>query len=283
MAGKYEFSIETKEAFYRYPERYRIAPFRICGNLYYVGNSDVGAHLIDTGEGLILIDTTYPTTRALLIQSIWEMGFDPKDIKCILHTHGHFDHFGATDLVVSLSGAKTYLGAGDAKMFRENPELALIHYGRYAYTETFCPDVELGDGDVIALGDTSIRAVSTPGHSDGVMSYFFEVREDGRSYMAGMHGGAGLNTLCRRFVEQYGNTHSRADFLQGLEKVRNEHVDILLGNHAMQNHTLEKRARMLQSPEAPNPFLNPDEWGIFIDSLKAGFSQMLADERNGTD
>ena len=283
MAGKYEFNIEAREAFYRYPERYRVEPFRICGNLYYVGNSDVGAHLIDTGDGLILIDTAYPTTRALLIQSIWEMGFDPKDIKCILHTHGHFDHFGATGLVVSLSGAKTYLGAGDAKMFREKPELALIHYGKYAYVETFRPDIELNDGDVIALGDTSIRAVSTPGHSDGVMSYFFEVKEDGRSCMAGIHGGAGLNTLCRRFIEQYGNTYSRADFLQGLEKVRNKHVDILLGNHAEQNHTLEKRARMLRSPEAPNPFLNPDEWGIFIDSLKAGFDRMLADERNGMD
>ena len=69
-------------------------PFSIFGNLYFVGNADVGSYLIDTGDGLILIDTAYPTTRALLVQSIWEAGFNPGDIKYILHTHGHFDHFG---------------------------------------------------------------------------------------------------------------------------------------------------------------------------------------------
>jgi metallo-beta-lactamase class B len=86
------------EEFYRYPYRYAVKPFCIYGNLFFVGNSDVSAHLIDTGDGLILIDTTYPTTAAMLIQSIWEVGFNPKDIKYIIHTHGHYDHFGATEL-----------------------------------------------------------------------------------------------------------------------------------------------------------------------------------------
>jgi metallo-beta-lactamase class B len=123
MLTKYEFSVEAHEDFYRYPYLYRVDPFCIFGNLYYVGNKDVGSHLFDTGDGLILIDTTYPTTDALLVQSIWQAGFNPKNIVYILHTHGHFDHFGATSLLKVFSGAKTFLGSRDAKMFREQPYL----------------------------------------------------------------------------------------------------------------------------------------------------------------
>ncbi|MEG2350667.1 MAG: MBL fold metallo-hydrolase, partial [Hungatella sp.] len=255
MSSKYEFDSKSREMFYRYPENSYIHPFCIYGNLYYVGNKSVGAHLIDTGEGLILIDTTYPTTVALLIQSIWELGFNPKDIRYILHTHGHFDHFGGTALLKTLSGAQTFLAEGDVKMFVENPELALCAYSRYSYVEPFIPDVIMKDGDVVTLGNTEIRIVTTPGHSDGVISFFTTIREYGKPLIAGMHGGAGMNTMCRPFIEKYHNDHCRTDFLSGIKKVYEEKVDIMLGNHAGHNHTLEKRERMLKEPNGFNPFI----------------------------
>lgn len=283
MASKYAFRVEDHEYFYRHPEQYRVKPFRILGNLYYVGNADVCSHLIDTGDGLILIDTGYPTTDTLLIQSIWEMGFRPEDIKIILHSHGHFDHFGATDFLKSISGAKTYLGAGDAWAFREHPERALCDCTRYSYLEPFHPDVELNDGDDICLGNTVIHTVSTPGHSDGVISMFFDVEEGGKTYRAAMHGGSGLNTMCREFMEQYGNTTCREDFLAGLKKVENEKVDIMLGNHAPQNDTLGKRKKMLKNPDGPNPFIDPTEWKRFLDSRREALAQLIEDERTGRD
>ena len=81
--------------FYNHPEKYVIKPFRIFGNLYYVGDKKVCSHLIDTGDGLILIDTGYQHSQHLLIESIYSLGFDPRDIKIIIHSHGHFDHFCA--------------------------------------------------------------------------------------------------------------------------------------------------------------------------------------------
>lgn len=279
MASKYEFQIESNEEFYRYPQRYQVDPFPICDKLYFVGNQDVSAHLIDTGKGLILIDTTYPTTDALLVQSIWKAGFNPGDIRYILHTHGHFDHFGATDLLVSLSGAKTFLGEADARMFRERPELALIDCGKYAYLEPFKPDVELHDGDCISLGDTVIRAVSTPGHTDGVMSFFFETRHEGETYSVGLFGGAGVNTLCRGFLQKYGGEHRRKDFLNSLEKVKHEKVDIMLGNHTGQNRTVEKRRAQLQNPDKRNPFINQEEWGQFLDQVRRIFGEMIEEEK----
>ncbi len=283
MPSKYAFIPEKYEHFYRYPEKYRMKPFRIFGNLYFVGNADVGSYLIDTGDGLILIDTTYPTTRALLLQSIWEMGFNPANIKYVLHTHGHFDHFGGTDLIVSLSGATTFLGAPDAEMFRERPEMALISDARHAYLELFKPDVELEDGDIISLGNTRIRAISTPGHTKGVMTYVFEVRDGRETHTAGLYGGIGVNTLCRDFIAKYGNADCRDLHLKSLEKVRGELVDITLGNHTGQNHTSEKYKAMCDRPDGANPFISPSEWNEFIDFAENLYDRMLRDEENGTD
>ena len=283
MPSKYAFIPDKYDHFFRYPEQYRMKPFRIFGNLYFVGNADVGSHLIDTGDGLILIDTTYPTTRALLVQSIWEAGFNPADIRYILHTHGHFDHFGGTALMGSLSGAKTCLGAADAAMFRRHPELALIADARYSYTELFTPDLELKDGDRITLGNTSVRAVSTPGHTMGVMTYVFDVTDGRETHTAGLYGGIGVNTLCRDSIVAYGTADWRTHHLASLEKVRSEPVDIVLGNHTGQNKTKEKYQRMCEHPEGNNPFVNPKEWNEFLDFARDLYLRMLTDEANGTD
>jgi len=283
MPSKYAFSRKKYEHFYSYPELYYTEPFRIYGNLWFVGNDNVGAYLIDTGEGLILIDSGYPTTRALLVQAIWEAGFNPRNIRYILHTHGHFDHFGATNFLVSLSGAKTCLGAADAAMFREHPELALVEDGHYTYVPLFKPDIELQDGDTITLGNTCIRAVTVPGHTMGVMAYFFEVEENGAKQLAGLYGGIGLNTMCRDFQEKYNVPEYRANYILSLEKVRHEPVTITLGNHTAQTHTLEKLEKRLKNPEGPNPFVDPLEWNRFIDQTEQRYVQMLAEEQAGTD
>lgn len=283
MPSKYAFSRKKYEHFYAHPEAYYVKPFRIYGDLWFVGNENVGSYLLDTGEGLILIDTTYPTTRALLVQSIWEAGFNPRDIHYILHTHGHFDHFGGTNLLVSLSGAKTFLGAGDAKMFRERPELALTEDGHYTFLPLFTPDVELQDGDIIELGRIKIRAVSVPGHTMGVMAYFFELEENGIRQLAGLHGGIGMNTLCRDFVEQMGVPEYREHFIASLEKVRHEPVTINLGNHTAPTRTMEKLQKMLENPAGPNPFIDPAEWERFIVRTEERYFQMLQEEADGTD
>lgn len=283
MSSKYAFQVSSHEHFYKYPEEYYVKPFRIFANLYFVGNKDVGSYLFDTEEGLILIDTTYPTSRAQMVQSIWEAGFDPRNIRYILHTHGHFDHFGTTKFLQSLSGAKTFLGAEDAKMFRTRPELALIADSRHAFLDLFEPDVLLEDGDVIQLGSTKIRAVSTPGHTMGVISYFAELTEQGETHLAGLYGGIGLNTLCRDSIVKFGTEAWREHYIASLRKVRKEPVDLVLGNHTGQNHTLEKYAQMQKEPKAPNPFIRPKEWLEFLDGAEARYLHMLAEEQAGTD
>ena len=104
-----------------YPWKYHVKPFRIIGNLYYVGNGDVSSHLIDTDRGLILLDTAFPQTVYLLLESVRRLGFNPDDIRYILHCHGHYDHFGGTRALVELTGAKAALGADDIEILEARP------------------------------------------------------------------------------------------------------------------------------------------------------------------
>lgn len=283
MASKYAFNTDNLKDFYNHPEKYYVKPFKIYGNLWFIGNADVGAYLLDTEDGIVLIDTTYPTTRAQMIQSIWEAGFNPRDVSHIIHTHGHFDHIGTTAFLVSLSGAKTYLGAEDAKMFRERPELMLAKDAGPAFVEVFTPNVELQDGDILQFGTTRIRCVATPGHTMGVFTFFIELHEGNTVLTAALCGGIGVNTLCRDSIEEFGTAYLREYFPSSMQKIKNEKVDIVLGNHTGQNHTLEKREKMLKNPNSSNPFIDKNEWPQFIEKALSNYYTMLEDEKAGTD
>ena len=246
----------------------RVEPFRIFGDLYFAGTVPASCHLIDTHDGLILIDTGYPQSAYLVIESIWELGFKPADIRCIIHSHGHYDHMGATRALVELSGAKTVIGAPDAGYVTGPNDLNWAVEHKYDFTEFFTPDVLLHDGDTVSLGNTVIKCVSTPGHTPGTMSFFFDVHDGKRTLRAGMHGGVGTNSMVRPYLERM---HLPLDlprqFLDGLEKVRREHVDIFIGNHVGNNDTVGKGEALKHDP-AHNPFIDDSAWGRFLDQCR---------------
>ena len=134
-----------------HPWEFATEPFRIVDGLYYVGNTNVSSHLIDTGEGLVLIDTTYPQTVFLLLESVRKLGFDPKDIRAILLVHAHYDHLGGTRAVVELTGAETYLGEADIEILERRPELTWAPQYGLAFHEHFKVGHPLGDGDVVRI------------------------------------------------------------------------------------------------------------------------------------
>ena len=196
-------------------------PFQIAGNLYFVGNEWCSSHLIDTGEGLILLDTPCASALPGLIHSIYRLGFRLEELKYILVSHAHADHFGAVNALVHLTGAKTFLGAVDAKDMRENAErMDAMNRNLDAYNENFVPDVELEDGDIVELGNTKIRCVWTPGHTIGVMSHVWELEYEGKSYHVGIYGGAGFISLSKEALEKNGLPLSlREDFAASIDKV----------------------------------------------------------------
>lgn len=255
----------------RYVYDLRVKPFKIVGRTYYVGDLFCPSYLIDADEGLVLLDTPFSPSAYLLIQSIWELGYDPKDIKYIIHSHGHCDHYGCTIPLMHLSGCKTVMGEHDAK------QLAVwakdghpAHWG-YSY-DSFLPDIWLKDGDVFNFGRLSMRAIHVPGHSPGAMAYFWGETENGQTYTCGTFGGTGFNTLSHKYCKENGVSESiREDFIHSLDKVRNERVDVHIGNHAFQSFMFEKQALVKNGNCTSNPFIDPQEWGWFIDETKKAY------------
>lgn len=254
-----------------------IKPGKIFGNLYFVGTRPASSHLIDTGDGLILIDSGMPDALWIVLDNVRELGFREKDIKIILMSHGHYDHAGATRELKELTGAKTYIGKGDLKMVTGEEDTALSDVPNYRYTYNFIPDVLLEDGDCVTLGSTTILCLSTPGHTDGTMSFFFNVSDKEKTYLAGMHGGVGSNTLTREFLQKHSLPLSNRDkFLKGLERVKEKKVEIFLGNHVANNSTEEKLSRVEAGEK--DAFYGPEEWQWFLEQTKNKIKSLIEKE-----
>ena len=255
--------------FYANPDPYAAEPFRIFGNLYYVGDKKVCMHLIDTGAGLILFDSGYSHTYHMLLDSIRTLGFSPADIKILIHSHGHFDHFGAGDRLREQYGVKIYMSAVDTRLTREMPERALMHLAPGKDDRICYPDVTIEDGDVIELGNTRIQCILSPGHTPGTMSFFFQASDGEKTLDVGYFGGVGFLTLYKEYLAEYRLDPDMLEiFRKAILTLKERKVDIFLGNHPYHNCTLEKRQYMLENP-GENPFINPEGWQIFLDALEA--------------
>ena len=245
------------------PWESQMKPFQVVDNLFFVGTQQASSHLIDTGCGLILLDTGYPKDLYLILDGIYQLGFDPHDIKYILHSHGHIDHFGGTRCLVELTDAKTFIGRQDADAVLGKNRLSYAEELGMRLQEPFYPDVLLDDGDIVSLGAAKIRCVHTPGHTQGTFSFFFDVFHGNAVHHVGMHGGVGVNSMERFYLEQHGLPLSlRDDFRAGLEMLKQEPVDIFIGNHQDQCNTIDKFNR-ITTGEA-NAFIDPDAWSDFL-------------------
>lgn len=253
--------------YYKNPKKYYMEPFRIFGNLYYIGDKKVCSHLIDTGEGLIALDSGYSHAAYLYERSIRTLGFDPADVKMIIHSHGHFDHFGASPKMKDLYGCKLLLSRADHERLQLDPRAALMESAPDPYGPLLEADQLIDDGDIISLGNTNIRCVSAPGHTEGTMAFFFNATDGDVTYSVGCIGGVGFNSLYKEFLLEYGLPLDMQERMAStICKMRKEWADISLGNHPNQNGTVEKRQYMMEHP-GENPFIDPLVWTEVLDAL----------------
>lgn len=238
-----------------------IKPFRLAGNIYFVGTYKASSHLIDTGDGLILLDTGYEETAPIIVESVAALGFDIRDVKYILHSHGHYDHTDGTPKMIKLTGAKTFLAKQDVK-----------------YLKGWIPDEFYYDGQVISLGNTNILCLATPGHTEGTYSFFFDTQVDGKILRAGMFGGAGVNQLKKSWLDKYGCSWlNRGRYFESVERLKREHVDIFLGNHAWNNNTKENSEIMEKTGK--NLFIDDTKWPAFLQKCENDAWSMMEKER----
>ena len=256
-------------------EYQKIAPFKVFDNLYHVGPGTVSVWLIPTTDGLILIDTAQEPFVDHILNSIRNVGYDPKDIRYILLTQGHLDHFGGAARIQELSGARVASAEADWVMmdeFAKRPPSSTPPFHR-----TVARDLVLKDGDTITLGSTSLKVYVLPGHTPGGASFEFTVFDRGRPHKAFLFGGPEPRDGvpgAKNFVASVNRLAAIPEVEVGLL------VHSWLGMSTYPNGGTFERAAQLQMRrgDGPNPFVDPASWRGWMDRLRMVAQKFLADE-----
>jgi metallo-beta-lactamase class B len=188
-----------------------LAPTPIFDDVYFAGTRDVGIVIIDSGDGLILIDTGWSKKHmSLFVEDMQKLGLNPGNIKLILISHEHLDHYGGVPYLKSevCPAAKIGLSAVGWYFLKAKP-------GPYT-NEPESIDMFLVDGQKIKLGQAEIQIVATPGHSAGCVSFIIPVKDRGTRHTLGIMGGAGLQ---KPSWEKYYLYKSSVDYFQKFTRV----------------------------------------------------------------
>jgi metallo-beta-lactamase class B len=153
-------------------------PFRIYGNTWYVGTEGLSSILIETADGLILIDGALPQSAALIDANIRKLGFDPLNISAILLSHAHFDHAGGIAALQRLSGAAVYSSEAGRSVLLSGEVQAddpqFLQYIDDSGIPVVSNVVAIGDREIVTIGGVDVMAVYTPGHTPGGTSWTWE-------------------------------------------------------------------------------------------------------------
>ncbi len=247
-----------------------VVPFQIFDNVYYVGIDWVAAYLIDTGDGLILIDSLYGNWLPVLLNNIRQLGFDPADVKYLINTHGHFDHAGGSALFQKLYGSRVVMTAEDWQVARAKPELAVF------YMPTPRVDIIAKDGDTITLGNNTITLFNTPGHTEGVLSLGYTGKDGADTHSILTLGGVGLNFSGIERTEIYLDSYRRLQSMQ-------DNFSVSLPNHQSMGRVFDRRDLLAQRQTGQaHPFVDKPGLSRDLASFIAAAETKLRLEKAGT-
>jgi metallo-beta-lactamase class B len=254
--------------------------FRIVGNTYYVGTYDLACYLIDTGAGLILINTGMPGSYPTIKASIESLGFKTSDIKVLATTHGHVDHVG--DLAAfqkDAPDAKTYVNERDAPALASGGNIDYRHpEGRGIIYDPIKVDIRTKPGDHIRLGNTDITVLQAYGHTPGANSFSYPVADAGKTYNVMIVNMNGINPGVK-LLGSPGYPTIVEDFKNTLAAQATYTPDIWLSSHAGQFN--------LHDAYKPGDTYNPSRFGNLaayktkIAGYQAAYDKQLAEERAG--
>jgi metallo-beta-lactamase class B len=261
-------------------------PFRIAGNLYYVGANDVTSFLITGPEGDVLIDGGYPGTPPLIMASIAKLGFKITDVKVLLNSHAHFDHAGGLAELQKASGAELWVSEGDADAVASGgvddasntflPARILAYIGIIRYPAPRV-DHRFKDGAKIQLGTIELTAHVTGGHTRGCTTWTFPVRDGDR--VLNVVDKCSLNLPAGvRLVEPERYPGVRADFERSFRTLRSLPVDIWVTSHAKEFGRWRKFQESKHVADPVAPFIDRDGYYRSIDSSEMRFRKVLAEQ-----
>jgi metallo-beta-lactamase class B len=245
-------------------------PFRIIGNIYWVGG-EYGSYLITTPEGHILHDTGTSEMHDVIVSNIEKLGFDPKDIKIMISSHAHFDHVQGHAAMKELTGAQVVALGGDAAALEAGVDNSA---GGFPGLEAVHVDRVIADGDTVTLGGVTLRALWTPGHTQGATMWFTTVEENGQSFEVAFRGGEIPNDGVP-LIDNPRHPTVVADTQMTLKRLKDiEPPDLLLHNHPQNlgrplNPALPVNASCFTCMDA-------EAWMSNVANLEARFAENLA-------
>jgi metallo-beta-lactamase class B len=260
-------------------------PFRIAGNLYYVGTRDVTSFLLTSPEGHVLLDGGYPGTAPLIMKNIATLGFRITNVKILLNSHAHFDHAGGLAALQKASGSELWVSEEDADIVASGgasdrnmaPVNLLIYCGLLKYPAPRV-DHRFRDGAKIRLGSITLTAHLTPGHTPGCTTWSFPVRDGNRELLAFSIGSLTLPMPTSMFDWKY-DTTLQNEFKRSFATLRSLPADIYLASHARSFSLKDKSQARATAQDPVTPFIDRAGYLQDIDKAEAQFHQILLEQQ----
>jgi metallo-beta-lactamase class B len=252
-------------------------PFRIAGNLYYVGSKDLATYLISTPQGLILINSDLETSVPLIRVSVENLGFKFSDIRILLISHAHWDHDGGSAAIKAITGATYMVMDGDVSVVESGGKTD-FQYGSQP-TSLYPPtkvDRVLHDGDEVKLGGTTLVAHLTPGHTKGCTTWTMKLKDAGKTYDVVIVGSPNVNEGYK-LVDNLAYPEIASDYERTFRVLKSLPVDIFLGAHGSYFDLQTKYARLKEGAAAP--FVDPAGYKSYITDREETFRKDLAKQQ----
>jgi len=252
-------------------------PFRIIGNVYWVGSYDLASYLITTPQGNILINTGIGDTARQIKTSIEQLGFKLTDTKILTATHGHFDHVAGMAELKRMTGAKLIVPARDKDLFESGGKTDF----RFGDTPSFrfdpvAVDGVVEDSDTIALGGVVLTAHHHPGHTKGATSFTLNVPDGGKTYRVVIANMGSINPGVKvSGMATYPDIGD--DYARTFKAQKDMQVDVWLASHASQFKLHDKYKP--GDPYNPDRFVDPAGFKTAVEELEKTYRDQLARER----
>jgi metallo-beta-lactamase class B len=247
-------------------------PFRIAGNLYYVGTYELGCYLITTEKGNILINTGTAASATQIKKNIETLGLRFHDIKILLTSQAHYDHVGAMATIKKQTGAKLMVDAADADVLQTGGK---SDYELGKYGVTFKPvkaDRLLLDGDTISLGNMQLIMLHHPGHTKGSCSFLFTVHDSMKAYRVLI---ANMPTIIvdKPFAQSTAYPTIAQDYAYTFQAMKQIHFDIWLAPHTSQ-FDLHKKHKP-EDAYNPSAFIDQKGYDDALNDLRKAYDEKL--------
>lgn len=255
--------------------RQSVEPFRIVGNLYYVGSADLTSFLFVTPKGNILLDTGVPENVPMIKANVEKLGFRFNDIKILLNSHAHFDHAGGFAEIKKLTGAKLVASAADIPELARGGRDDFAFGNRYNYPPVKADRI-IADSGKVELGGMTLTAHITPGHTRGCTTWTTEISDSGKTYHVVFV--CSVTFPGYKLVNNPKNPTLIAQYQHSFRVLRSLPCDIFLASHGSFFDLSEKIAELKKNP-ASNPFVNPEEYRQFLDRSQIEFEAEVKKEK----